>query len=48
MKERCWYKSRGTVELELASFPWKQIADESECVKNKSDFTLTYCVENLE
>ncbi len=38
MKEKRWYKNRGTVELGLASFSWKQIADESKCVKNKSDF----------
>ncbi|KTG33563.1 hypothetical protein cypCar_00014740, partial [Cyprinus carpio] len=34
MKEKCWYKNRVTVELRLASFPWKQIADENASVES--------------
>ncbi len=48
MKEKRWYKNRGTVELGLASFSWKQIADESKCVKNNQILYLFhYCVINL-
>lgn len=33
MTGNCWYKNRSTVDLGLANFTWKQIADEGKCPK---------------